>query len=356
MTTPDAPEVRVALIGYGYAGRTFHAPLIRSVPGLALRVVASSRPADVHADLPGVTVVPDALAAARSDDVDLVVIASPNDTHHPLARAALHAGKHVVVDKPFTVTTDEARELIRLARERGRLLSVFHNRRWDADFLTVRQLVRSGALGNVAQFESHFDRYRPAVRARWREQDVPGGGVWYDLGPHLLDQAVQLFGPPRAVSAHLARVRDGAVTDDWAHVLLEYDRMRAVLHASMLTAGGTARFTLHGTRGSFEKHGLDAQEDALKAGMPPGSPGWRRDPQGGTLYAADPETGEVKQRAVPNETGDYRAYYAGVHAAITAGAANPVPPEEALTVMELLELAARAAHEGRTLPYAPRAE
>ena len=181
----------VALIGYGYAGKTFHAPLIASVPGLRLAAVGSRDPAKVHADRPAVVVERDA-ADLLAMPIDLVVIATPNDTHFDLARRALAAGKHVVVDKPFTVTLAEARELAALAKQRGRILSVFHNRRWDGDFLTVRRLIASGALGDVAYFESHFDRYRPRVRARWREQPGGGGGLWYDLGPHLVDQALQL--------------------------------------------------------------------------------------------------------------------------------------------------------------------
>ncbi|HEY9025090.1 MAG TPA: oxidoreductase, partial [Burkholderiaceae bacterium] len=261
-----AERLRVGLIGYGYAGKTFHAPLIAAVPELELAAVASSDAAKVHADWPGVTVHRSPAELIARDDLDLVVIATPNDTHHPLARDALRAGRHVVVDKPFTVALADARELAALARERGRLLSVFHNRRFDGDFLTIRRLLANGALGRVVQMDSRHDRWRPEVRQRWRESAGPGAGLWFDLGPHLVDQALQLFGAPRAIALERALVRDGALADDWFHATLRYDRLQVHLHASMLAAASAPRFTLHGTGGSFVKLGLDPQEDALKAG------------------------------------------------------------------------------------------
>ena len=243
--------LNVALLGYGYAGKTFHAPLIAATPGLRLAAVASSDPAKVRADLPDATVLPDAAAVLAQADLDLVVIATPNDTHADLARRALEAGRHVVVDKPFTLTLAEARELADLAASAGRVLSVFHNRRWDADFLTLRRLVADGTLGEVLALESRFDRFRPEVRKRWREAAIPGGGLWYDLGPHLVDQALRLFGPPDAVYADLALQRPGAEAVDYCHVLLRYPRRRVVLHASMLVAGDSPRFAAHGLRGQL---------------------------------------------------------------------------------------------------------
>lgn len=209
--------IRVGLVGYGYASKTFHAPLISGTSGLALTMVSSSDAAKVHADWPGVKVVSAASELLDDPEIDLVVIATPNDTHFPLAKAALEAGKHVVVDKPFTVTLSQARELESLAKHCGRVLSVFHNRRWDSDFLTVRTLINEGQLGEVCYFESHFDRFRPQVRQRWREQAGPGSGIWYDLGPHLLDQAVALFGLPVSITVDLAQLRPGAQSTDYFH-------------------------------------------------------------------------------------------------------------------------------------------
>lgn len=214
--------IRAGLIGYGYASKTFHAPLIGGTPGMALTRVSSSEAGKVHADWPGVRVVSAAKDLLNDPDIDLVVIATPNDTHFPLAKAALEAGKHVVVDKPFTVTLSQARELESLAKHCGRVLSVFHNRRWDSDFLTVRALINEGQLGEVCYFESHFDRFRPQVRQRWREQGGPGSGIWYDLGPHLLDQAVVLFGLPVSITVDLAQLRPGAQSTDYFHAVLAY--------------------------------------------------------------------------------------------------------------------------------------
>jgi len=267
--------------------------------------------------------------------VDLVVIATPNQLHARQAHAALQSGKHVVVDKPFTVSVDEARDLIAHAERAGRVLSVFHNRRYDSDFVTLRGLIGAGALGEVTQYESHFDRFRPEPRFRWREQPGPGAGLWFDLGSHLIDQAVQLFGAPIGITADIAVQRDGGVTDDYFHALLRYPRTRVILHASTLMSAHDLRFSVHGTAGSFIKHGMDSQEDALKAGRTPGDAGWGHDPRPGTLTSA---TGDdtATTRTVDGIPGDYRHYYAAVRHAILGTGTNPVPAAQALAVMELL--------------------
>lgn len=298
--------IRVGIIGNGYATQTFHAPLVHATPGLELVAIC-------HRD--GV----DELLSRT--DVDLVVIPTPNHTHHPLAARALAAGKHVVVDKPFTVTAAEARDLMARAAQAGRLLSVFHNRRWDSDFLALRDGLADGRLGRVTQVASHFDRFRPVVRDRWRESDIPGGGLWYDLGPHLLDQALQLWGQPLSVWVDLQRQRDGALTDDGFHAVLRYaGGLRVLLHATALAAEPAPRWRVHGTQGSWVHQGPDAQEDALKAGIVPGEVGW----------------------PVAPAAGDYRSYYAGLRDAIAHGAPNPVPPEQALAVIGLIEQGVRA--------------
>lgn len=340
--TTSLPPIPVALIGYGNAGKTFHAPLISATPGLRLDCIASSQGQVVTADWPDARVATDPLAAIHAPDIELVVIASPNSTHAPLAAAALTAGKHVIVDKPFTVELAEARELIRLAEQHGRLLSVFHNRRWDADFLALRTLLADGHLGRPTQLESRFERFRPEVRARWREQAVAGGGVWYDLGPHLVDQTLQLFGLPDSVSARFAIQRDGAETDDWAQVDLDYGQLQVTLRASMLVAGGMPRFAAHGTAASWVKYGQDAQEEQLKAGLRPVAPNWGYDPQAPTLYTTDGST-----TTLPLPRGDYPAYYAAIHAALRAGAPNPVPAHEALGVMAVIDAARQSARSGQ---------
>ena len=310
-------RLRVGLVGYGYAGKTFHAPLIAAVPALELAAVASSDAAKVHADWPGMAVQASPAELLARDDLDLVVIATPNDTHHPIARDALRAGRHVIVDKPFTVHLADARELVALARERGRLLSVFHNRRFDGDFLTLKRLLAEGALGRVVDVESRHDRWRPEVRPRWRESAGPGAGLWFDLGPHLVDQALQLFGPPRTIALERALVRDGALADDWFHASLRYDRLHVHLRASMLASAGAPRWTLHGTRGSFVKDGLDAQEDALKAGVRPTWPAradWGVDP-GRAAIVTRGDDGRAVETRVLLERGAHQAYFAAPTAA-----------------------------------------
>lgn len=335
----------VGLIGYGFSGRTFHAPLINAIDGLALVAVASRQKEQVEVDLPGMAVDADPAGVIARDDIDLVIIATPNDTHAPLARAAILAGRHVVIDKPFALDLAEARALTALAEQRGVILSVFHNRRWDGDFLTVRQAIADGLVGTVSHMESHFDRFRPEVRDRWRERAGRGSGVWFDLGPHLVDQAIQLFGLPDRVQADLATQRRGAGADDWAHAVLSYGQTRIVLHAGMMVAGGVHRFTVHGDAGSLVKRGGDCQEAQLIGGMRPGAPGWGADAD--PLILFDPAG---RQRRVAAFGGDQRRYYAGIRDALSGSAPNPVPPIEALAVMGIIDACAESSRLRAALP------
>ncbi|PKM18804.1 MAG: hypothetical protein CVV11_10280 [Gammaproteobacteria bacterium HGW-Gammaproteobacteria-15] len=340
-----AAELRTLLVGYGYAGKTFHAPLLRATPGLKLTHVASSQAAQVKQQLGiDVTVLADYTAAVQLAEIDLVVIASPNDSHAPLAELALRAGKHVVVDKPFALTYKEATALTALATEQKLLLSVFHNRRFDADFLSLQQLLNSAQLGRVAHLESRFDRFRPQVRQRWREQAGPGAGLWFDLGPHLLDQSLVLFGLPHSITASLKTLRPDATATDWFSVLLDYGHFSVTLGASMLAAAPSPRFTLQAQHGNWQKFGLDIQEDQLKQGLTPADAGWGIEPQPGLLYMDD------HVRPYSPATGCYQHYYAAIVAAINGKGPNPVPPQQACSVMQLLELAEQSAAVGRTLP------
>jgi predicted dehydrogenase len=341
----EGENIRVALIGYGYAGKTFHAPLIQSVPGLQLAIVGSSRPDRVLADLQGVTVC-SAEEAATHPDVDLIVIATPNDSHFPLASAALLAGKHVVVDKPFTVTLAEARALVTLAEQQQRLLSVFHNRRWESESLATKAILESGVLGEVVHFEAHIDRFRPVVRQRWREDIGPGAGLWFDLGPHLIDEALHLFGLPHTINASFAIQRHGGETEDWAQVQLNYERLRVILHASLLVSGGVPRSVMHGTRASWAKRYADVQEKQLVAGLRPDALGFGVDPDPGILY--DGATGD--QTEIPAPVGNEFTYYVGIRDAVLGRQTNPVPPEEALAVMAVLERSFEAGAKGQVLP------
>jgi predicted dehydrogenase len=347
MTLPKRSQLNVALIGYGMAAKVFHAPLISSVSELRLSHIVSSKPDVVKQDWPDVTVVASPADAFSNPEVDLIVVATPNDSHFDLAQRGLAAGKHVVVDKPFTTTVAEASELAALAKKPGRVLSVFHNRRWDGDFLTLRALISEGRLGEVMHFESHYDRYRPLVRKRWREQPGPASGIWYDLGPHLVDQALQLFGTPEGIRADLEMQREGSETVDYFHVLLRYGRARAILHASSLVRGDLPRFIVHGRVASYVKYGMDSQEETLKRGERPGGANWRVDPRDGSLIQRenDVDTGVT----VPTVPGNYCGYYEAVRDAILRGTVNPAPPEYSVLVMRVLEAGAESAATGREI-------
>jgi predicted dehydrogenase len=334
----------VALIGYGLAGRVFHAPLIAAVNGLCLAAIVSSREDEIRKAWPGAAVLRDPEQAISDSAIDVVVVATPNDSHFDLAARALAHRKHVVIDKPFALTSREARELI--ARATGRILSVFHNRRWDSDFLTLKQLIGEGALGEVLHFESHFDRYRPDVMQRWRERAGPATGTWFDLGSHLIDQALQLFGLPQGLTADLAARRDGAVTTDYFRVLLRYKKLRVVLVGDSLALADNARFVVHGTRASFIKNGLDAQEPHLSAGDKPS----------GAQYGIDPDPGHLvlpggSVQAVAAVRGNYRAYYEGLRDTLAGTAPVPVTAGEALAVMELLEIGEQSSRERREITF-----
>lgn len=340
--------LRVGIIGFGYATKTFHVPLILATEGLQLVAISSSRPEEVTATLPDVKGVasPDALLALPS--LDIIVIPTPNETHFPLAKLAIESGHHVVVDKPFTLSVDQAKTLTALAHEKGVTLSVFHNRRWDSDFMTLQQIVHSGCLGTITEAEIRFDRYRPEVRQRWREQNVPGGGLWYDLGPHLLDQAIQLFGMPDAIQADIAALRPGAVSDDYASAVLFYPKHRVTLHASMLVATDMPHYVVNGSSGGYIKYGLDIQEEQLKAGMHPGADQWGIDSREGLLLTGNAQ-GILDSAPYPSVPGDYRCYYRLLRDAVQGNGPNPVTPEEAAHVIYLIELGIASAQTGRRI-------
>jgi scyllo-inositol 2-dehydrogenase (NADP+) len=345
--------VGVGLVGYGMAGRVFHAPVITSVEGLRLLKVVERRAEESRALYPWVEVVRDAGALFEDEAVELVVVATPNESHFELARRALAAGRHVVVEKPFAVTTAEAGRLIELARERGRVLTAYHNRRWDGDFLTVRKILGDGTLGRLLEYESRYDRFRDEPRpGAWRERPGPGSGLLYDLGPHLIDQALVLFGRPRAVEADVRRQRSFAATDDFFRIALHYgEGPRVRLSAGMLAPRATPRFRLRGDAGSFVKYGLDPQEEALKRGRTPAEPGWGAEPPGqwGTLETeAD---GERTARAVETLAGRYQDFYRNVADAVRGRAALAVSPEDARDTVRVIELAFRSSAEGRAIPY-----
>jgi len=338
--------LNVGLVGFGFAGKTFHAPVIRVVPGLRLTaIVRRGGPPDPgYPDVEFVRSVDELLTRA----IDLVVIATPNPSHHPIAKQCLLAGRHVVIDKPFTTTVAEAEELVHLSAAKRRILSAYQNRRYVGDFVTLRHLLSEGVLGRVVVYESHFDRFRRELRpAAWREQPQPGSGIWFDLGAHLLDQALVLFGTPAAISADIRVEREGAATDDAFDVTLHYPRMRALLRASMLAASPGPTFAVHGTQGSFIKYGLDPQEAALKDGHTPDEPDWDVEPPEMHGKLTTPEG----TRTIPTTPSSFTRYYENVRDAILGKAQLAVTPEHALNVMRGLELAVASSQQRCVLPW-----
>ena len=336
--------LNVALVGLGFAGQTFHAPLISACADLRLHTVVTSKPDVLAAAWPEAKPVATLDEALANPAIDLVVIATPDAVHAAQAEQALHAGKAVVVDKPFALNLADAARLVDLAQKKNLLLSVFQNRRWDADFLALQAEIAAGHLGRIVTYESRFDRYRPVVRDRWRE--AAGAGVWFDLGPHLIDQAVVLFGRPLGITLDLAIQRDGGLSADRAQATLRYEQTRVVLNAAMLIAAPDVRFAVHGSKASFLSSGLDGQEDQLKAGLAVDDPGW-----GVPLHPPIRVEGETGERTpVVGPTGNYPAYYASIAAALRGQGPNPVPPEQALTVMEILEAGVESDRQRREIP------
>ena len=344
-----AAKIRVGLVGYGHAGAVFHAPLIRAAARLELAAVATGREERVARDLPGVRRAAGPAELFTDPSIDLVVIATPNETHRALALAALDAGKHVVVDKPLANSAREAEELILRARARGRTLSAFQNRRWDGDFLTVKRLIDEGALGSVEHYESRFDRFRPEIKPGWREKAGAGAGLLYDLGSHLIDQALVLFGMPEAVDAEIVARRPDAEVDDYFLVTLSYGARRAILGASMLAREAGPRFLVRGAAGSFVKRGLDPQEEALKAGRVPEGANWGQDAP--ELYGT--LTTSVGARPLVTSPGAYPEYYARLAASLLDGEALAVPADDARRALVVLEAARLSATEKRIVPLRP---
>ncbi|MFJ8724202.1 Gfo/Idh/MocA family oxidoreductase [Streptomyces sp. NPDC093269] len=348
----DTP-LRVGLVGYGLAGSVFHAPLISATEGLVLDTVVTSNP---ERQKQARTEFPDVRTAAtadelwpRADELDLIVVASPNKTHVPIATAALEVGLPVVVDKPIAGTAADARELAGLAEARGLLLSVFQNRRWDNDFLTLRKLLAEGELGDVLRFESRFERWRPQLKGGWRESGDPAevGGLLYDLGSHVVDQALVLFGPAASVYAESDVRRPGAETDDDTFIAITHTSgVRSHLYVSATTAQLGPRFRVLGSSAGYVKYGLDPQEAALREGLRPG-PGWGQEPEPlwGRIGAGEsPLTGGGDP--VPTLPGDYPAYYAAITKALREGGPVPVTAHEAASALDVLEAARRSARDG----------
>ncbi len=336
--------IKTAVIGYGLSAKTFHLPFIQLQAELELVAISSSQP-ELKFDYPEIQHYQSGEALIDESDAELVVITSPNDSHFPLAKQALLRKKHVLVEKPFVLTETQGKELFALANTQQRQLIVYHNRRFDGDFLTLKQLLQSGDLGAIRYFESHFDRFRPVPRARWREQQGAGSGILYDLGPHLIDQAIALFGAPEALTARCRALRQGSETVDYFHLLLHYSDKEVVLHSSPFCALPTTRFIVQGDLGSYHKTGLDPQEDALRAGQIPVGPNWGQESEAMYGVLANAEG----QRVYPSLAGNYQQFYQQLVLALALGKSSLVSASEALLTIRLIELALQSQQQGKTL-------
>lgn len=379
----SSKEIGVGVIGYGLGGRVFHAPFVSAIPGLRLVSIMTRSAAEASAAYPAARIVSSLDDILADPAISLVVVSTPNETHYALASRAIAAGKHVVIDKPFAATSAEAAELVSLAKSKGVHVIPFHNRRWDGDFITVRKLLAEGVLGRLTTFESHFDRFRPIPRENtWKEAANPANGMLFDLGPHLCDQVLALFGAPAAITASVRSDRDQTAIEDAFDITLHYPGggnssgksgpptsglgslgqkgLLAHCRTTYLACINGARFTLHGTHGSFVKFGLDPQEPALVGGakVPTlGSPQvWLQETEsawGNLVVAPNPaDPAILVEKQVKTELGDYRGFYANVRDAILGAAPLAVTADDGYRIIKLLELARVSSTERRTLPVA----
>jgi predicted dehydrogenase len=345
--------IEVGLIGFGLAGRAFHAPVISAAPGLHLAAILQRSGNEAAEKYPDVRIVRSLDELLAIKEIRLIVIATPNDTHYPLARQCLAAGRDVVVDKPFATTLEEAISLVEFARSAGRLLTVYQNRRFDGDFQALRQLVAAGTLGRIVRFETSYDRYRPQLKpGAWRETQRPGSGILFDIAPHLIDHALVLFGLPEALTADVRIERENAVPDDAFDITLHYpDSLRAVLRSSILAATPRPRFVVLGTQGSFVKQSFDPQEMNLRRGNIPAHTAWGAEPEENWGVLTIPAGDAFERRRIPSAPCDYRDYYVNVRDAILGLAELTVTPEWSLDVMRLLELARASSQKRCTIPW-----
>lgn len=349
-------KVNVGLVGFGAAGRVFHEPVITSIPGLNLTKIYQSSSANLEilkTKYPENMITSNVEDILFDEDIELVVLAVPNTAHYELARKALENGKNVVVEKPFTVTSEEADKLIYLAKEKNKLLTVHHNRRWDSDFKTVEKIIRENLLGDLVEYEVHYDRFRNYFKENaWRENDIPGSGILYDLGSHLIDQAQFLFGTPIEVFADLRIQRKGGKTIDNFEVILDYPEVKVTLKAGMLVREPGPHFSLMGTRGTFVKYGMDVQEEALKKGIKPKNmENWGIEPEDIWGNINTEVNGVHIIGKVESETGDYREFYKNIYKAILGEEGLKVTAEQARDTIKIIELAEKTSKENRWIKF-----
>lgn len=330
--------IKTALLSYGMSGEIFHAPLLNVDPHFSLVTVLQRNSDKAKSRYPNIKIVRHIDDVMNDDSIELVIINAPNDSHCAYAALALEAGKHVIVEKPFTVTVAEADKLIGLAKKKNRVLTVFQNRRWDGDFMTVRKVIENKWVGKVAEFELHYDRYRNYIEANtWKEEQGPGTGILYNLGSHMLDQVLILFGMPNGVDARVGIQRPNGKVEDFYDIRMLYDDFHAIVKSSYLVREATPRYILHGTEGSFIKYGIDPQEQALKDGKIPGSPGWGS--EGKEFWGKLNTTidGLHYEGLIETIAGNYSEFYKNLYDTIRNNASLAVKPEESRDVIKLIE-------------------
>lgn len=334
--------IKVGIIGYGFSAKTFHLPFIEANDHYQLVGFCSRQTLAIKQKYPSVSCHETLTALIANTTVDLVIITSPNSCHFKQTKYCLENGLHVVVEKPITATSAQAHELNELAVRNGLVLSVYHNRRWDGDFLTIQKLIAQKKLGDLKLFESHFDRFRPNVQSRWREQPGQATGILYDLGSHLIDQALVLFGMPDAITARCLSLREDSIVTDYFHVQLHYEKLEVILHSSPFMAGNNARFRLEGTNGTYQINGLDPQETQLRNNLPINNIdfGYDRANSSGIFY------GDISEEQIPTDKGDYREYYQQLASAVLHDKLVPVSAESAMQVIKIIELAIESSNKG----------
>lgn len=341
--------VNTAILGYGKSAKNFHVPLLKSVPGFKVTSVLQRSKDDALDDFKDITIARNLKDLLKDDSIDLVIVTTPNHLHYEQAFDCLSADKHVVVEKPFTITTEQSEKLIRLAREKERVLTVFQSRRWDGDYLTLKKIIGGGRLGTLLEFESNYNRFRRLKKEEvWKETEIDGSGILYDLSPHLIDQTLQLFGLPEHIYADIKHQRNGKA-DDWFRIDLFYSKLKVTLKAGMLVSDPTPRFILRGDQGAYIKYGMDVQEEQLASGMLPDQKGWGVEPDSnhGILYTN--VDGYVQEETVETLSGNYADFYNGLRDAIVNKEDPPVDPESAKNVIKIIERAIQSSQQKRAL-------
>jgi scyllo-inositol 2-dehydrogenase (NADP+) len=343
-------KLKTGIVGYGKSAKVFHIPFLSTMDEFEITAVLERHGNESKKQLPGIRVAKSIEDLINGDDTELIVITTPNDTHFEYASKALKAGKHVVLEKPFTITTSDAEKLIGIAKQSGKILSVYQNRRYVSDFLTIRELLEQKVLGEVHEFNATYDRYRPhAISGAWREADIPGAGILYDLGPHIIDQALVLFGNPASITADIRKQREHARSTDFFNIWLHYGFLKVILHSGMLVREQGPRYMIQGTLGSFIKYGEDPQEEKLRAGELPLGETWGQETESSFGILHTEKNGEVIRKRIPSKKGDYGLYYKNIYDTIVNGAPLRERPEHGYNTIRIIELAMESSLQKRSL-------